>query len=112
MLAAELADGGYLTETYRRRLRGLRVEVATLRSLPREEGAVMPSDAGPVASSTQSTPTRRAATRAGFAPVNVPSDEARRKARAARRAASDAAGAAAAAKRAAGPVAPRRAESA
>lgn len=94
MLASELADGGYLTEAYRRRLRGLRVEVAERRSLPREEGVVMPSGVMPAVRPPVEAPVRRAAARAERAPVNVPSDEARRKAFAARRAARGASGAA------------------
>ncbi len=102
MLAAELADDGYLTETYRRRLRGLRVEVAPRRTLPPVEGAVSESDGGPAARSSDpgtvapraivAPPTRRTSPRPEHAPVNVPSDEARRLATAARRAAERAKG--------------------
>lgn len=94
MLAAELADGGYLTEAYRRRLRGLRVEVAAMRALPREDGVVAQAGVAPAAPPVAQPPVRRAATRTDRAPVNVPSDEARRKALAARRAAQGATGAA------------------
>ena len=86
MLAAELADSGYLTEAYRRRIRALRVEVAASRSLPRDERSTATPAAAPVAIPPIEVPVRRAAVRTEHAPVNVPSDEARRKAFAARRA--------------------------
>ena len=98
MLAAELADGGYLTEAYRRRLRGLRVDVPPPRALPREVGAAPPSDAGPVPRPVSPALPQRTASRVDPAPVNVPSDDARRLAAAARRAA----------RRAQGPFGPRR----
>lgn len=82
-LAQELADAGYLSEAYRRRLRGLRVEVPPLRPLASfVPAASLRADAGPAAPSTPDAPTRRgvptAAERAR-ALVNVPSDDARRR---------------------------------
>ena len=73
MLAAELADSGYLTETYRRRLKALRVAVPAMRPLP--------ADAKPAArSSPPPAPARRVSPLADRTrvPVNVPSDAARR----------------------------------
>lgn len=87
MLAAELADGGYLTEAYRRRLRGLRVEVPPKRALVPGEGESTSPVEVPFGASLVDVPVRRAVARSGRAPVNVSSDEARREAKAARRAA-------------------------
>jgi len=89
LLAAELADGGYLTEAYRRRLRGLRVEVPP----PRPLAAFVPStnagaDEGPAAASPASVPSRRprpALADRARVPENVASDGARRRAVARRR---------------------------
>jgi hypothetical protein len=81
MLALELADGGYLTEAYRRRLRGLRVEVAP----PRPLAAFVPAasaDAGPARPPTTGAAPRRTTSARldrALAPVNLPSDDARRR---------------------------------
>lgn len=88
-LARELADGGYLTEAYRRRLRGLRVAVPGPRPLSAFVPAPDPrADAGsvappvPGAPSRHGTPTAEERTRVL---VNVPSDDARRRPGARRR---------------------------
>jgi hypothetical protein len=81
LLARELADTGYLTEAYRRRIAALRTEPAPKRPLPRTGGGVRGGDAAPAPSPRREPVAGREPVRA---PVNVPSDEARR-ARAARR---------------------------
>lgn len=94
MLARELADSGYLTEAYRRRLRGLRVAVASPRPLPFDAMAATASNAGPDAGPEVAAPRRRASVVVDHMrlPVNVPSDDARRRERARRRAAEKPAG--------------------
>jgi len=86
LLAAELAASGYLTEAYRRRVRGLRIAPPPMRPLAPGSGPAAPSSptAAPVRRST--VPADRAAAR-----VNVPSDAARQVA-AARRVAPEAGG--------------------
>ena len=81
LLARELADDGYLTAAYRRRLTGLRVAVPPPRPLPANAASLGTTDGG---RRMQAPPPRREVPNGDTvaapvrAPVNVPSDEARR----------------------------------